>query len=112
MYFISESEYDILHPSFILFVEYVGEEKYECYMDTGKAYLDEGNAFISAGGGEISDYYVVVGNIDLDSGCGFKYEIGLYEDETKMEKEFDSDYLSESNERVSIVIEKYDRLKY
>lgn len=106
MYFVSEEEYDIIHPSFVLFVEYVGENEYKCYMDEAKVYLDEGNNFSSAGGGTSEKYYVVVGNINLDNGYGFEYEIGLYEDETKMEKESDEDCLKGASERVSIIIEK------
>ncbi|MBQ3544625.1 MAG: hypothetical protein IJA34_06535 [Lachnospiraceae bacterium] len=106
IYFVSEEDYDILHPSFILFVEYVGEKEYKCYMDEAKVYLDEGNNFSSSGGGENEEYYVVVGNIDLDSGYGFKYEMGMYEDEAKMEKEVNEDCLKDASERVSIIIEK------
>ena len=105
IYFISEEEYDIIHPSFILYVEYVGEKEYKGYMDTAKVFLDESNNFSSSGGGDEEEFYVVVGNVNLEGGYSFEYEIGLFEDESKMEKEYNDD-LKDASERISIIITK------
>lgn len=105
IYFISEEEYDIIHPSFILYVEYVGEKEYKGYMDTAKVFLDESNNFSSSGGGDKEEFYVVVGNVNLEGGYSFEYEIGLFEDESKMEKEYNDD-LKDASERISIIITK------
>lgn len=86
IYFLSEKDYNILHPKFIMFVEYVGEENAVCYMDASRVYRTEDTSFGSAGGGDVADYYCVIGNMNLDEIVGFKYTLAVYDSVEKMSK--------------------------
>ena len=78
MYFKSKKSYDILHPSFIIFVEYVGDQNIVSYSDESRVHYNTDNSFGSAGGGNATNFYCVVGNMDLDKYMGFNYKIAFY----------------------------------
>lgn len=84
MYFISSEKYNILHPSFILFVEYTGDKKISGYLDESRIYHDEGNSWGGCGGGNAADYYCVIGNINFETYMGFSYRLSVYDDTSKL----------------------------
>lgn len=86
IYFISEKEYSILYPKFIIRVEYIGDEKAVGYMDSCRIHRTEDTSYGSAGGGDVADYYYVIGNMKLDEIVGFNYKLGVYDSVDKMSK--------------------------
>ncbi len=86
IYFISEKDYSILYPKFIIRVEYVGDEEVVCYMDSSRIHRTEDTSYGSAGGGDAADYYYVIGNMKLDEIVGFNYKLGVYDSVDKMSK--------------------------
>lgn len=104
MYFISEQGYDILHPSFILFVEYIGENEYKGYMDKSTIYINEDNNYGSSSGNEVAEFYCVIGNINFEENAGFSYELALYEDTNEMKMDFEDEKLQKAEKKIEIWI--------
>lgn len=102
VYFISE-EYDILHPTFILFVEYVGENNNLRYTSESKIQESEGNSWGSGSGGNTSEYYCVIGNMDLGKIDGFNYTLALYDDSVEVE-DIKKDNMENTSDNISIWI--------
>lgn len=75
-YYLSKQDYDILHPKFVLFLEYTGEEDYdiyECEMGFAQDGLADYGGFCDE---KIPEYLCFVGNADGD--CSFDIYIGTY----------------------------------
>lgn len=98
MYFRSESYFDLLHPSFVLFVEYTGDEDYKGYIDS--SVISFGTAFGVSGMdcGETSEYFCVVGNVDHMQGHDVTYQLYLYNTEADAFEEFDRITSSENDD--------------
>lgn len=106
-YFISRDDYDILHPSFVLFVEYIGNSEYVGYNEDMKIYASDDNSWGSSSGGNISEYYCVIGNMDFSRMCGFNYKLSLFNDYEKMQeyKNSENDTTPKDIESISIWID-------
>lgn len=67
-YFIDEHGYNIWHPKFLIFVEYVGSKNVERFGYQGTFMDNENNIIHGFGtaGGKYKDYFVVVGNANTD----------------------------------------------
>lgn len=77
-YFLSETPYDTLHPTFLVYVEYTGEEEAEYYGYYGEFQTDSGAGLMGAGGAgaEYNDYVVFVGNHNMP--CQFALNMYYY----------------------------------
>lgn len=80
MLFISEGEYTSLHPAFIMFVSYAGEDEIKYYMDENKICFNEERNVTTGGMGMASEYYCIIGNMNFDNISHFIYKISLYSD--------------------------------
>lgn len=77
--FIREDGYDNYHPTFLIFVEYIGDKMISAYGFDGN-YLTSDQKIIGgygANGSEFSDYFLVIGNTDMT--CDFQLKVGFYE---------------------------------
>lgn len=86
--FVSKEDYNILHPTFVLFVEYTGDEDYGYFADeTGFFNLYDGMGISSGSCGESSEYYFVAGNYDRHvKSC--TYTLGLYKNEESIKADY------------------------
>lgn len=101
--FKSEDGYDALHPAFVMFVEYIGVDDFEGYMDISS--IDRANYSLVCGSscGETSDYYFVAGNFNYyDASC--TYSLGLYKDYSALKKAYDNQLLDKADEIFEITI--------
>lgn len=83
--FKSEDTYDVLHPAFVMFVEYTGDEEYGYFADEIGLYGYEvaGTSVATSTCGDASEYYFVAGNYDwYDVFCN--YSLGLYKSDKNM----------------------------
>ncbi len=99
-YFISETPYDIIHPRFIIYIEYIGDNELVTFSYNGKFKDANGNVITGYGmsGSDITKASVltVLGNTDID--CIF--ELNIYY--------FDQFIKSENPEDVAAVSEKLE----
>lgn len=84
VYFTSKSEFDFYHPSFVLFVEYIGKEKIVTDNCSGQFiksdYTGEGcGAGMSGGKIETVGTYLVIGNNNYEG--EFQFTLCLYTDD-------------------------------
>lgn len=91
MLFSSETEYDRLHPGFILFIEYIGNEEYETYFWSDSTYIDVYNSFGSGTYGEINEYYCIIGNIDFEQYMRYRCTFALYDSSEKMQEDINKE---------------------
>lgn len=93
VYYISTEKYDPMHPSLILFIEYLGDTSYEYYTSREDLYVGKGNHHGRGQGQTMtaSPYYCVIVNGNLDSFEYMDYEAAFYTDEKLQEEDFDND---------------------
>lgn len=101
MYFRSESYFDLLHPSFVLFVKYVGTEDYKGYIDTnGISFGTElGVSGMRCGGA--ADYFCIIGNVNHGEGHQAIYQLALYATETDALEDFDKDITTNAGKAIA-----------
>lgn len=87
-YFKSESYFNLIHPSFVLFVEYTGDEELKGYIDSSS--ISYGTELGASGMicGETSDFFCIIGNVNHDMGHNVTYNLNLYDTEANAFKEF------------------------
>ena len=88
-YFRSDDYFNLLHPSFVLFVDYNGSEKLTGFIDSGS--ISYGTEFGTEGKvcGETSDYFCIIGNVNHYEGHSVTYSLNLYSTESEAFKEFE-----------------------
>lgn len=116
-YYMSITEFDVLHPKFIIFVEYIGENENDIYkISSGFSYVDGGCAYTSSGEAKANDYYCIVGNANGE--CGYKVFAAAYSAERaeKMMEEYEGIETllqnADSSSRFSIELDKDGDIKY
>lgn len=88
-YFRSESYFDLIHPSFVLFVEYTGNDDFKGYSDSiAISYGSEGGVS-GFECGETSDYFCVIGNVNHLEGHDVTYTLNLFGTESDAFDEYD-----------------------
>ncbi|MGN0476627.1 MAG: hypothetical protein ACI4HM_04730 [Ruminococcus sp.] len=102
--FKSDDGYDALHPAFVMFVEYIGSDDFEGYMDTSSINSDDDSWVYGSSCGETSDYYFVAGNFDYDT-ISCTYTLGLYNDYSALQKAYDNQILENADEVFEITID-------
>lgn len=103
MYFRSENYFDLLHPSFVLFIEYTGKEEYKGYVDSYA--ISYGSEFGVSGKecGETADYFCVVGNVNHAEGHDVTYQLALYNTETDALENFENEVIANSEKTITLV---------
>lgn len=103
--FKSEDSFDILHPAFVLFVEYTGDEDYGYFTDeTGVFSLQaKGTGVSSSTCGEASDYYFAAGNYE-HSTAFCTYSLGLYKSDENMKYDIENGGISSADTYIDIDI--------
>lgn len=105
-YYISNTDYDILHPKCIVFLEYSGTDNYDLYaIDSGFAYNDgfadySGNFDYSA-----PEYWCFLAN--ADGNCSFEIYVGTFQKSIYEEKAMELEQSSEMHpisEQYSVAI--------
>lgn len=95
-YFRSENYFDLIHPSFVLFVEYTGNDDFKGYSDSiAISYGSEGGAS-GFECGETSDYFCVIGNVNHLEGHAVTYQLNLHKTEADALSYFDN--MTDENE--------------
>ncbi len=81
--FTSEDPYDAYHPAYLIFVEYIGNQKIASYGYMGSYFTmnDQKIAGKGAAGSENEAYFVVIGNTDMN--CKFELQVAYYQDDFK-----------------------------
>ncbi len=102
--FKSDDGYDALHPAFVMFVEYIGSDDFEGYMDISSINSDDGSWGYDSSCGETSDYYFVAGNFDYDT-ISCTYTLGLYNDYSALQKAYDNQSFDNADEVFEITID-------
>lgn len=87
-YFRSDSYFNLLHPSFVLFVEYTGDENLTGYIDSASISYGKELGTSSMECSEVSDYFCVIGNVNHNEGHSATYQLNLYKTEADATKEF------------------------
>lgn len=112
MCFLSSDDYDSLHPGFILFIEYIGNEEYEAYRADNTEYINDNNNFSYSDWGEASEYYCVIGNIDFDKYEKYSCTLALYDTSKNMEEDIDTDELDyvydRAEEKITFFIRNHE----
>jgi len=73
----SEEDYNsMLYPTFIMFVEYTGNKKFEGSVATESFEFRDGSHGATTQHDEVHEYYFVCGNVD--SNADFTFKLGLY----------------------------------
>ena len=88
-YFRSEDYFNLLHPSFVLFVEYTGNENHTGYIESTSISYGRELGASSMECSETSDYICVIGNVNHSEGHNATYQLNLYKTEADAYKEFD-----------------------
>ena len=88
-YFRSETYFDLLHPSFVLFVEYTGNENHTGYIESTSISYGKELGASSMECSETSDYICVIGNVNHAEGHNATYQLNLYKTEADAYIEFD-----------------------
>ncbi len=88
-YFRSESCFDLLHPSFVLFVEYIGSDELTGFIDSSSISYGTGLGASGMICGETSDYFCIIGNVNHLEGHDVTYTLSLFSTESEVFKEFD-----------------------
>lgn len=88
-YFRSETYFDLLHPSFVLFVEYTGNENHTGYIESTSISYSKELGASSMECSETSDYICVIGNVNHTEGHNATYQLNLYKTEADAYIEFD-----------------------
>ena len=85
-YFMSEENYDVYHPGFIAYVEYVGTKDVLNYGYWGNFLTPDGTNICGRGaaGSDVEDYFVVVGSTSIE--CTFQLDMYYYDSEAKGEE--------------------------
>jgi len=80
-YFISNERYDIFHPAFIIFVEYIGTGDIISYGIQGAFLTDTSETICGKGfsGADVSDYVCIIGNTSVD--CIFQISLYYYDED-------------------------------
>lgn len=102
--FKSDDGYDALHPAFVMFVEYIGSDEFEGYMDISSIDSGADSWVYGSSCGEISDYYFVAGNFDYDA-TSCTYTLGLFNNYSELEKAYDNQILENVDEVFEITID-------
>ncbi|MGL6202295.1 MAG: hypothetical protein ACRC3H_25555 [Lachnospiraceae bacterium] len=100
-YFISNESYDIFHPAFILFAEYIGTSNIVNYGVQGDFLTDTHDSIAGKGfsGAEVSDYICVVGNTSID--CVFQLSLYYYDENNSINLQQDKTIMTGNNENHS-----------
>ncbi len=86
----SEDDYNsMLYPTFIMFVEYTGNKKFEGSVATESFEFRDGSHGATTQHDEIFDYYFVCGNVD--SNADFTFKLGLYSDVADAKTDFSNE---------------------
>lgn len=88
-YFRSENYFNLIHPSFVLFVDYTGEENYNGYIDSSAISFGGAVGVSGSNCGETSDYFCIIGNVNHLEGHSTTYNLNLYSTEGEAFKEFE-----------------------
>ena len=107
-YFRSESYFDLIHPSFVLFVEYTGNDDFKGYSDSVAISYGSGAGASGFECGETSDYFCVIGNVNHLEGHDVTYQLNLHKTEADALSYFENiTYENEpetlSNDKKSII---------
>lgn len=88
-YFRSEDYFNLLHPSFVLFVEYTGADELTGFIDSSS--ISYGTELGASGMncGETSDYFCIIGNVNHLEGHNVTYTLNLFSTEGDASEEFD-----------------------
>lgn len=88
-YFRSEDYFNLLHPSFVLFVEYTGADELTGFIDSSS--ISYGTELGVEGKicGETSDYFCIIGNVNHYEGHSATYSLNLFATESEALKEFE-----------------------
>lgn len=102
-YFISEQSYDRMHPAFIVYVQYTGNEPVEVYDYMVQFLTTEyqnlwGNG---SGGADTSDYICIMGNASIN--CIVEVYAGYYQEKEYAERS-DEDELTPTGEKIQILL--------
>ncbi len=88
-YFRSENYFNLNHPSFVLFVEYTGDENLKGYIDSSSIFYETEAGVSGMICGETSDFFCIIGNVNHDMGHEVTYNLNLYDTEASAYKEFE-----------------------
>lgn len=89
-YYMSNTDYDILHPKCIVFLEYTGEDNYDLYsIDSGFAYSDGFNDYSGYFDYSFPEYLCFLAN--ADGNCSFEIYVGTFQKDIYEEKETEID---------------------
>lgn len=104
MCFKSDGGYDALHPAFVMFVEYIGNDDFKGYRDITSINSDEESCVYGSNCGETSSYYFVAGNFDYDT-ISCTYTLGLYSDYSASKKAYDNQTSDNGDEVFEITVD-------
>lgn len=90
MYFRNEDSFNLLHPSFVLFVEYTGNEEYKGYSDSVAISYDSEIGVSNFKYGETSEYFCVIGNVNHYENHEVTYQLNLHKTEDCANSYFDN----------------------
>lgn len=104
--YVSTEEYDTLHPSLLVFVEYKGERDYKFY--TSRIKLDFGNGEKQESGQAIlkSEYYCTIINGAMQRLKGVDIEVAVYENSSLQEKDYEDEVYRHAIEVEKLKIEE------
>lgn len=103
LYFRSEHYFDLLHPSFVLFVEYVGEQDYGWVNETTGISFGTESGFSGSSCCETAPYFCVVGNVNHAEGHSATYQLSLYAAQADVKKDFDGDTTANAGAAITFV---------
>lgn len=95
-YFRSEDYFNLLHPSFVLFVDYIGTDELTGFIDSSSISYGTELGVSGQNCGETSDYFCIIGNVNHLEGHSATYNLNLFGTEDEALKEFERMATSEN----------------
>lgn len=101
-YFRSESYFDLIHPSFVLFIEYTGNDDFKGYSDSIAISYGSEAGVSGFECGEASDYFCVIGNVNHLEGHAVTYQLNLHKTEADAISYFENSNDSNDTQALSV----------
>ena len=95
-YFRSEDYFNLLHPSFVLFVDYIGSDELNGFIDSSSVSYGTELGVEGKICGETSDYFCIIGNVNHYEGHSATYSLNLFATESEALNEFERMATSEN----------------
>lgn len=109
IYFTSKDSFDIFHPSYIIFAQYIGDDTSVASYGYDGSFLSNTGAKIcskGASGADMQDSICITGSASLD--CTFSLTIYLYNDSGMISMQNDQEQTSSNNAKDAVTYSTLD----